>query len=117
MVDSIDAFHAAMPARIASGEVEAQPTQAFRNPSFARRHGIRPANKGRDRLTSLIEATAFPSLVPFIEIELAKLEHSQGQTSRAHAHAERVRELLSAYPESTLYRQATALIAGDAASH
>lgn len=111
MVDSIDAFHAAMPARIASGEVEAQPTQAFRNPSFARRHGIRPANKGRDRLTSLIETTAFPSFVPFIEIELAKLEHSQGQTSRAHAHAERVRELLSAYPESTLYRQATALVA------
>lgn len=117
MVDSIDAFHAAMPARIASGEVEAQPTQAFRNPSFVRRHGIRAVHKGRDRLTSLIETTAFPSFVPFIEIELAKLEHSQGRTSRAHAHAERVRELLADNPESTLYRQATDLIAGDAANH
>jgi len=117
MVDSIDAFHAAMPARLASGEVEAQPTQAFRNPSFVRRHGIRAVHKGRDRLTSLIETTAFPSFVPFFEIELAKLEHSRGRTSRAHAHAERVRELLAGYPESTLYRQATDLIAGDAANH
>jgi class 3 adenylate cyclase len=117
MVETIDAFYAAMPARIASGEVEAQPTQALRNPSFAMRHGIRPAHKARDRLASLMEATAFPSFVPFIEIELAKLEHSQGRTSRALAHAERVRELLADYPESTHYRVATALIAGNAADH
>jgi hypothetical protein len=108
----IDVFYAAMPARIASGEAEASTTEALRNPGFARRHGVRAAHKGRDRLGRLIETTEFPAFGPLLEFELAKLEHSSGRTSDAEAHAERVRELLAGYPESTLYRQATELISG-----
>jgi hypothetical protein len=73
---------------------------------------VRAAHKGRDRLTRLIETTEFPAFGPLLEFELAKLEHSSGRTSHAEAHAERVRELLAGYPESTLYRQATELISG-----
>jgi len=117
MMTNIDGFYAATPARIASGEAEASTMQALRNPGFARRHGVRAAHKGRARLTRLIGTGECASFTVLFEMELAKLEHSQGKTSQAHAHAERVRELLADYPESTLYRQATELIAGHAATH
>lgn len=113
----IDLFLAAIPARIASGEAEASTMQALRNPGFARRHGVRAAHKGGDRLTRLIETTEYPAFGPILELELAKLERSQGRTADAHAHAERVRELLADHPESTLHRQATALIAQTSAQH
>ncbi len=51
-------------------------------------------------------------MTPSLELELAKLEASQGRTAdaHAHAHAERVRELLADYSESAHYREASALI-------
>ncbi len=110
MLTNIDGFYAATAARIASGEAEASTMQALRNPRFARRHGVRAAHKGRARLARLIETNEYPSATPLFEMELAKLEHSQGRTADAHAHAERVRELLADHPESTFYREASALI-------
>jgi class 3 adenylate cyclase len=117
MMTNIDGFYATMPARLASGEAEASVMQALRNPGFAKRHGVRAAHKGRARLTRLIETSEFPALTVLFELELAKLEHSQGRTAGAQAHAERVRELLADYPESPYYRQASALIAGHKAQH
>jgi SAM-dependent methyltransferase len=117
LMRTIDSFYAAMPARIASGEAEASTMQALRNPGFARRHGVRAAHKARARLTGLIEICEYPSMTPFLELELAKLEASQGRIADAYAHAERVRELLADHPESPHYREASALIAQTSTEH
>jgi class 3 adenylate cyclase/SAM-dependent methyltransferase len=117
VTENIDSFYAAVPARIASGEAEASTTQALRNPGFVRRHAVRAAHKGRTRLTQLIETTEYPMLTVVFELELAKLERSQGRTTDAYAHAKRAQELLADHPESSYYRQASALIAGHATQH
>jgi hypothetical protein len=116
MVDTIDAFYAAVPAQISTGEVESSTADALRNPGFVRRHGVRAAQKGRRRLTALRDTTTFPSYELLVEVELAKLERSQGRTLDAHTHAERACELLAEHPESTLHRQASSLLANDGVS-
>lgn len=71
---------------------------------------MRAAHKGRERLTRLIETCEYLSLAVFCELELAKLEASQGRTADTQTHAERVRKLLADHPESAHYREAAALI-------